>query len=645
MPIHCDECKAFFHSLKIGICRASFGPSAEIIFVNEAFASMLGYSVGGLEGKKFVDLFADRRMFKEILHRLHRQESLDKHEVALKRRSSAVFWVSFSISVENDQHGRPKYLNIVVEDINHLKDVETDLRRSKELFKIIFENSAAAITVTDKNEKIIAWNPFAEQMLEMDKKDLFNKPVQDLYPPREWRKMRKMNIRQKGVVSGIMTQVYKRDGELLDIDASISILRDARGTIIGSIGIMRDITKQKRIQEMLLQAKIVAEEANSAKSMFLAKMSHELRTPMNAIIGMIDLTLDTKLTDEQLENIKVAKDAAANLLRLINDILDLSRAESGKMTIEPMEISIAEIVKSVAKGLMVLAQNKGVFLDWHVAENVPPLVMGDPVRIRQIIINLVNNAIKFTHKGGVTISVAMQARTEKECDLLFAVKDSGIGIPKDKQDRIFEVFAQADEKTSRRYGGTGLGLAISKKLSEMMGGRLWVESEEGKGSTFFALIRFPISDNILRAQAVAPEPSEAGENAGTGVGRIRILLAEDNLVNQKIAVRMLEKRGWEVVAVNNGREAVEAVGKTRFDLILMDDQMPEMSGVEATNIIRTEEKQTGLHVPIIAMTANAMSGDREKYLAAGMDSYISKPIDRELLFREIINAVQERKDK
>lgn len=645
MPIHCDECKAFFHSLKIGICRASFGPSAEIIFVNEAFASMLGYSAGGLEGKKFIDFFADRRMFKEILHRLHRQESLDKHEVALKRRSSAVFWVSFSISVENDQHGRPKYLNIVVEDINHLKDVETDLRRSKELFKIIFENSAAAITVTDKNEKIIAWNPFAEQMLEMDKKDLFNKPVQDLYPPREWRKMRKMNIRQKGVVSGIMTQVYKRDGELLDIDASISILRDARGTIIGSIGIMRDITKQKRIQEMLLQAKIVAEEANSAKSMFLAKMSHELRTPMNAIIGMIDLTLDTKLTDEQLENIKVAKDAAANLLRLINDILDLSRAESGKMTIEPMEISIAEIMKSVAKGLMVLAQNKGVFLDWHVAENVPPLVMGDPVRIRQIIINLVNNAIKFTHKGGVTISVAMQARTEKECDLLFAVKDSGIGIPKDKQDRIFEVFAQADEKTSRRYGGTGLGLAISKKLSEMMGGRLWVESEEGKGSTFFALIRFPISDNILRAQAVAPEPSEAGENAGTGVGRIRILLAEDNLVNQKIAVRMLEKRGWEVVAVNNGREAVEAVGKTRFDLILMDDQMPEMSGVEATNIIRTEEKQTGLHVPIIAMTANAMSGDREKYLAVGMDSYISKPIDRELLFREIINAVQERKDK
>ncbi|NTV29875.1 MAG: PAS domain S-box protein, partial [Candidatus Omnitrophica bacterium] len=310
MPIKHAECKAFFHSLKIGICRASFGPASEIIFANKAFASMLGYSEQGLDGRKFGAIFADSARFRDMLGQLRRKEALDKYEARLKSASGAPIWVSLSITVERDGRGRHRSLNISAEDINHLKEVEKDLIRSKELFKIIFDNSAAAITVTDKDEKIIAWNPFAEQMLDMDRKDLFNRPVEGLYPPREWRKIRKLKIRQKGLISGIMTQIVKKDGELLDVDASISILRDSRGSVIGSIGIMRDITKQKRIQEMLLQAKIVAEEANSAKSMFLAKMSHELRTPMNAIIGMIDLTLDTQLTDEQRENIKVAQDAA-----------------------------------------------------------------------------------------------------------------------------------------------------------------------------------------------------------------------------------------------------------------------------------------------------------------------------------------------
>jgi len=637
------EATAFLHSLRIGICRTTFGASAKVVFANKTFAAMLGCKPEALVGAGLSDFFAYRQRFSDIIRQVKDKGFVGDREAVLKKGSGEIVWASLAVTVENNSKGRPKFFNSVAEDISHQKDVEKDLSRSKELFKVIFENSAAAITVTDKNEQIIAWNPFAEQMLEMGRQDLFNKPVQELYSEREWRKIRKLKIRKKGVLSGIMTQVLKKDGEVLDVDASISVLKDSVGNIVGSIGIMRDITKQKKIQEMLLQAKIAAEEANSAKSMFLAKMSHELRTPMNAIIGMIDLTLDTQLTEEQRDNIKVAKDAAANLLRLINDILDLSRAESGKMTIETIEISLAEIVKSVGKGLTILAQNKGVSLSWHVADDVPALVMGDPVRIRQIIINLVNNAIKFTHKGGVTMSVTVESKTETECDLLLAIKDTGIGIPKDKQARIFEVFAQADEKTSRRYGGTGLGLAISKKLSEMMGGKLWVESEEGKGSTFLAKLRFPISSNVLKAQVVAPEAS-GGAASADNVGRLRILLAEDNLVNQKIAVRILEKRGWEVVAVNNGREAVDAVGKSRFDVILMDDHMPEMTGVEAVQIIRTEEKQTGLHAPIIAMTANAMEGDREKYLASGMDAYVSKPIDRELLFREIINLVQQRKN-
>ncbi len=618
MALNNTELKDFVSGLKVGICRTTVGVKAEFLLVNSAFALMLGFKPEELIHTKVKDIFSDGLSFRQVVDLLQ----------------------SLAITLIRDKKGEPYCYDIVVEDITRQKEVEKDLSRSKELFKVIFDNSAVAITVTDKDEKIIAWNPFAEQMFEMTREDLFNRPVKDLYPEREWRKMRKLNIRKKGLLSGITTQVIKKDGVVLDVDASISIIKDTQGNITGSIGILRDTTKQRRIQELLLKAKLEAEEANSSKSLFLAKMSHELRTPMNAIIGMLDLTLDTELNDEQRENLKVAKDAAGNLLRLINDILDISRAEAGKITIETIEISLAEIVRSVCRGLQVLAQNKNLYLSWNLSDQIPPLMMGDPVRIRQIIINLVNNSIKFTHKGGVSVNVSLQARHENECDILFAIKDTGIGIPKEKQARIFEVFSQADEQTARRYGGTGLGLAISKKLAEMMGGRVWVESEEGQGSSFNFVLRLGISTSTEASRSAAAETAGAGGNED--VGRLKILLAEDNLVNQKIAVRVLEKRGWDVVAVNNGKEALEAISKTRFDGVLMDDIMPEMSGVEAVAIIRTEEKQTGFHLPIIAMTANAMAGDREKYLSLGMDGYVSKPIDREQMFKEIINLFKPR---
>ena len=296
-------------------------------------------------------------------------------------------------------------------------------------------------------------------------------------------------------------------------------------------------------------------------------------------------------------------------------------------------------------GLAILAQNKNLELKYSIADDVPTLVMGDPVRIRQIIINLVNNAIKFTHKGHVEVVLRQNSRNGEEAELLFAVRDTGIGIPPDRINSLFEVFSQVDESTSRRYGGTGLGLAICKKLTEMMSGRIWIESEQGKGSSFNFTLKMKVSSNnkpFVAGAVESPDGPPAVVSPMEDVGRLRILLAEDDLVNQRIAVRVLEKRGWEVVAVSNGKKAVEAAGGSHFDIILMDDQMPEMTGVEATAVIRMEEKQTGFHMPIVAMTANAMSGDREKYLAAGMDAYVSKPIDREAMFRTIINLVKQR---
>ncbi|MEI6437479.1 MAG: ATP-binding protein [Candidatus Omnitrophota bacterium] len=643
MAVKQTDLSGFIDSLKIGIARINYGTGARFLFVNSALAQMLHYQKVDLVGRKFSDIFQSRKTMSDIFRALDNNVSFDGQEIPLKCRREGSIWAAVSITVEKDAKGRVQFLDLVVEDITRQRKIEQDLARSKELFKVVFDNSAAAITVTDEQEQIVAWNPFTENMLDMGREELFNKPVKDIYPEREWRKLRKLKIRQKGQLSGINTQVIKKDGTILDVDASISILKDTKGKIVGSIGILRDISKQKRVQEALLNAKIAAEVANSSKSMFLAKMSHELRTPMNAVIGMLDLTLDTSLSDEQRDNLKVAKDAAGNLLGVLNDILDLSKAEAGKISIEQIEISLRDVIKSVCKGLTILAQNKGLELRHAVAEDIPALVMGDPVRIRQIIINLVNNSIKFTHMGHVEVAVRKVACEGDLCEIQFSISDTGIGIPKDRQNSLFEVFSQVDGSTSRRYGGTGLGLAICKKLVEMMDGRIWIESEEGKGSSFNFCIKLKVS---AKAAPIAVASGEEGlAKAADPVGHLRILLAEDNLVNQKIAARVLEKRGWEVVCAVNGREVLDIVGKSHFDLILMDDHMPEMSGVEATVLIRTEEKQTGLHIPIIAMTANAMTGDREKYLAHGMDDYVSKPIDREVLFLTITNLIQQRKSE
>ena len=532
----------------------------------------------------------------------------------------------------------------ILYDVTREKLAEHQMRESENKLRIILDNSAAAITMTDEKEQIVSWNSFTEKLLGMKPKDLRLRPVSSLYPPEEWKIIRSLNIRQSGFKHHMETKAIRKDGTIIDVDLSVNILKDEQGKIIGSVGMLQDITERKRSNELILQAKLAAEEANNAKSVFLAKMSHEVRTPMNAIIGMIDLTLDTPLNDEQKDNLKVAKDAADNLLSLINDILDLSRAQAGKVVIEEIEINVPDIVKNVCKGLMILARNKGVDVVWSIDPEIPRLLIGDPVRLRQVIVNLVNNAIKFTHKGKVQVNVKKKALTDKDCQVVFEVIDSGIGISPKNLPHIFDVFTDAHNTTARRYGGTGLGLAICKKIVEMMGGSIEVESKEGTGSTFRFTIIFGYKPDMFgnsgSDQKVKSET--AASSVPPELHHLRILVAEDNTVNQRIAVRILEKLGWKVTAVNNGQEVLDILNNQTFDVILMDDNMPLLSGIEATQVIRREEKQTGQHVPIIAMTANAMAGDREKYLASGMDGYVSKPIDRNLLYEEIVNLVTQR---
>jgi PAS domain S-box-containing protein len=656
-------------------------------------------------------------------------------------------------------------------EVNERMRAEETLTGERKVLRALIDNVPDFMYVKDADCRFVLANlSVARQMGAKTPEELIGKSDFDFYP----RELATTfyEDEQRVICSG--QAEINREEAGMDAQGNVSQvmttqvpLRDKNDRVIGLAGIGRDITHLKKVQEEMRKAREAAEAASRAKSEFLANMSHEIRTPLNGVMGMTDLALETELTAEQREYLETVKMSGDSLLTVINDILDFSKIEAGKIDLETADFNLRDSLESTLKTLALRADEKGLELLCEVAPEVPEVVRGDSVRLRQIVVNLVGNAIKFTDSGEIAVKVQVEAKKDADWICHLTVADTGIGVPADKLESIFDPFSQADSSTTRKYGGTGLGLTISTRLVQMMGGKIWVESEVGHGSQFHFTVLLGAADaKEIKLGTVAPpellrgvkvlvvddnrtnrrilegmllrwqmkpttveggrqalvqlsEARKAGQPYGlvltdmhmpdmdgfalveeirhrpelstatimmlTSAGHrgdaarcqalgvaayllkpirqselreaiarvlgarehegaiplitrfslqdarepdafLKVLLAEDNLVNQRLAVRLLEKRGHQVVVASTGLEALKALEKGKFDLVLMDVQMPEMDGLEATAVIREKEKGTGIHQAVVALTAHAMKGDREKCIAGGMDGYLTKPI-------------------
>ncbi len=746
-----------------------------ILFANQRFCETLGRSLDEIVGKIDLESFPPelakkyRRDDQHVVETGQTLEDIEQHIMPDGRRT---FVQVFKAPARNAQ-GTIVGVQGMFWDVTTRELAEEARRHSDARFRRLVESNIIGVIIENFDGRVLEANDAFLQMVGYSRDDLKSGRLRwDEITPPEHRPLDERAIEQlqtAGTCTPWEKDYIRKDGRRVPVLLGLTMLE---GSPDECICFVLDMAQRKQAEVQLQAAKEAADAANQAKSQFLANMSHEVRTPMNAIIGLTELVLNSPLNAEQSENLKLVLESAESLLTIINDVLDFSKIEAGKLRLEQVPFDLRERVGDTMRSFALRAHNKGLELAFHVDPDVPETLLGDPVRLRQIIVNLVGNAVKFTDQGEVLLDVRVDARQADNLELHFAVKDTGIGVRESMRAAIFFAFEQDDTSNTRRFGGTGLGLAISSNLVELMGGRIWVDgNDDGPGSTFHFTGHFSLAadqaaeaekvqlavlagtrvlvvddnetnrrilEEILRqaemqptlassarealaamqqahdagrpfhlvltdchmpdmggfglAEEIRQHPQLAGsmvmmlssgdrpddvehcERVGVttylmkpvkqselydalamALGKseavaettkvvapsprelrpLRILLAEDSLVNQKLAVRLLEGQGHKVLVAHNGNEALAAWQTRSFDLVLMDVQMPEMDGLEATRMIRAREKKSGGHVPIMAMTAHAMQGDRERCLAAGMDEYIAKPIRAQQLFDKI----------
>ncbi|MEN8163412.1 MAG: ATP-binding protein [Acidobacteriota bacterium] len=488
------------------------------------------------------------------------------------------------------------------------------------LFQTVIETAQDAIFVKGRDLRYRLMNPTMAVSFEMTPEEIKGLSDFDLFGREEAEAIREIDLR---VLQGETVEVVSPSsvtGEERSFAVSRVPLRDQDGEVIGVCGIARDITGRERYEEELKEAKNTAEAATEAKSLFTANISHELRTPLNGVVGMIDLLQQTDLDHEQEQYVRIAEASAQSLTELIGDVLDFTRIEAGKIELSRVNFGLRPWLAETTEIVIERARAKGLVLSWSVKPGVPEVIWGDQYRLRQVLLNLIWNAIKFTESGSITVGVGLASEWDGVSALEFSVRDTGLGIPNGRLETIFDVFSLADEGMTRSVGGTGLGLAISRNLVEKMGGRIWAESQPGVGSTFLFMLP-------QRARVGVEEKSETETTAPVVAERkLRVLVVDDNPVNRLVAVRTAAKCGHTVTEASDGQEALKILSQDQsFDVVLMDLHMPMIDGLEATREIRQGEGG-GRHLWIIGLTAAATVGDKEACLAAGMDDYLSKPV-------------------
>jgi PAS domain S-box-containing protein len=619
------------------------GLDGRLRWVNEAWARMHGYRADEVIGRHLGIFHTQEQLETEVNpfnERLLATGS-NEGEVGHARKDGTTFPTWMSTTLLMDANGKPFRLLAMARDITERRRAEEALQESEARYQALIRTAMDGFIVADLEGRLLEVNDAYCVMAGRSREELLSLRISDLdcVGPPERTPARIQQVIALGW-DRFESKHRHADGRIIDVEVS-AVYFGARGLLLG---FLRDISERKRTEEErqrhaeemqrkneeLAAALAAAREATQLKSRFLANMSHEIRTPMNGVLGMSELLLTTLLDAEQREYAEGIQHSVDALLSLINDILDISKIEAGKLELECIPFDPAQIMEQVRATLATRAHAKGLDVTCAADPALPRLAVGDPGRLRQVLMNLAGNAVKFTERGEVVISGDLAEQTAERVIIQFSVRDTGIGIAPEQRSRIFESFVQADGSTTRRYGGTGLGLAISKQLVELMGGQMGVESELGGGSRFWFTATYA---KHREGELGVEEPKAAAvllADSARGEARGRILVAEDNPVNQRIALRILEKEGYQAEAVCDGKQALEALARNHYDLVLMDVQMPEMDGFQATAEIRRLEAATR-RTPVVAMTANAMTGDRERCLAAGMDDYVSKPVRREEL--------------